>query len=235
MDLLSLPRVVIEQISPLVDGGKYPIKRVVGDHVQVGAAIVKDGHDLITAEVCAGPVGISGEKVARHPLSYDVDADRFSGEVVASEIGKWEMWIEAWPDYFGTWTRDLQKRIDAGQDVAPELLEGAVLVERRAKIAPKHEHEPLENAAKALRDENLRLELRKRVAFSQTLRELMHGPLDERDVERSPRTAVRIDRREAGFAAWYELFPRSQSTEPGKHGTFKDTEARVPEIAAMGF
>jgi starch synthase (maltosyl-transferring) len=79
------------------------------------------------------------------------------------------------------------------------------------------------------------MELRQRVAFSQILRDLMQGPLDERDVTRSSRSPIRVDRREAAFAAWYELFPRSQGTEPAKHGTFKDTERRIPEIAAMGF
>ncbi len=234
MDLLTLPRVVIEQISPLVDGGRYPIKRTRGEKVQVGAAIFKDGHDLITAEVCVSPSGV-GAATQRAVLAYDFDSDRFSGSFALDEIGLFEMWIEAWPDYFGTWVRDLAKRIDAGQDIAPELLEGAALVKRRAKIASQTDQEPLQNAASALSDGNLRMELRQRVAFSQALRDLMHGPIDERDVVRSPKGPIRVDRREAAFAAWYELFPRSQATEPGRHGTFKDTEKRIPEIAALGF
>lgn len=234
MDLSTFPRVVIEQISPLVDGGRYPVKRTVGDRVAVSAAIFKDGHDLIIAEVCVSPHGDSQAEL-RSVLSYDYSSDLFSGDFVLEGIGLYEMWIEAFPDYFGTWARDLQKRIDAGQDIAPEMLEGAALIRRRAKIAPAQQQEPLENAAKALADDNLRLELRQRVAFSQTLRDLMHGPLDAHDVSRSNRSPIRVDRREATFAAWYELFPRSQGTSPGKHGTFRDTERRVPEIAAMGF
>lgn len=234
MDLFTLPRVVIEQISPLVDGGRYPIKRTIGDRISVGAAIFKDGHDLVTAEVCVSPHG--GEKAEiRSTLSYDYPSDRFSGEFSVEKIGLYDMWIEAWPDYFGSWARDLQKRIDAGQDIAPEMLEGAALIRRRAKVAPASDQEPLQNAAKALSDDKLRMELRQRVAFSQTLRDLMHGPLDERDVARSTKSPIRVDRREAAFAAWYELFPRSQGTAAGKHGTFKDTEQRIPEIAAMGF
>lgn len=235
MDLLSLSRVVIEQVTPIVDGGRYAIKRIEGDRVPVSAAIFKDGHDMITAEVCLAKKSAPGTALVRNVLSYQVDVDRFFGELRADQVGNHVMWIEAWPDYFGTWARDLQKRIDAGQDVVPELLEGAVLVRRRAKIARPQDLEPLKNAADALCDENLHLELRKRVAFSQTLRELMHGPLDPRDVTRTVDFPVRVDRREAGFAAWYELFPRSQGTDPNKHGTFKDTERRVPEIAAMGF
>ncbi len=234
MDLLTLPRVVIEQISPLVDGGRYAIKRSKGETIHATAAIFKDGHDLIIAEVC---VASAGAAVAsqRTVLTYDFDSDQFSADFSLDEIGLYEMWIEAWPDYFGSWARDLQKRMDAGQDIAPELLEGAVLVRRRAKIAPEADREPLENAANALSDDNLRMELRQRVAFSQTLRDLMHGPIDERDVAVSQKGPIRVDRREASFAAWYELFPRSQGSVAGQHGTFKDTERRIPEIAALGF
>lgn len=234
MELLTLPRVVIEQVKPIVDGGRYAVKRIVGEKVSVSAAIFKDGHDLITAEICFAPTG-SEIPPERYELSYRYDEDRFFGEFAAESMGNYQMWIEAWPNYFGTWTRDLQKRIDAAQDIAPELLEGAALIDRRRKIAPAEDQEPLKNAAHALRDESMRLELRQRVAFSQTLADLMHGPLDLRDVTSTPQYPLRVDRREAGFAAWYELFPRSQGTEPGKHGTFKDTEKRVPEIAAMGF
>jgi starch synthase (maltosyl-transferring) len=233
MDFLNLPRVVIEQVSPLVDGGRYPIKRTTGDRVAVSAAIFKDGHDLIIAEVCVCRRGES--ETERTTLHYDYPSDLFSGEFTVNDIGLYDMWIEAWPDYFGSFTRDLKKRLDAGQDIAPELLEGAALVRRRARHAPPEDQEPLANAAKALSDDNLHLELRQRVAFSQTLRDLMHGPLSPRDVARSEKSPVRVDRREAAFAAWYELFPRSQGTEPGRHGTFKDTELRIPEIAAMGF
>jgi len=229
----QFPRVVIEQVTPLVDGGRYAIKRIVGDRIEVGAAIFKDGHELIIGEVCAGPAG--GEAKVREPLTHDFDADHWSGSFVVDAIGKWEMWVEAWPDFFGTWTRDLKKRIDAGQNILPELLEGAALVKRRAQVAPEADREPLNNAAKALSDDAMQEELRKRVAFSQTLRDLMHGPLVGDDVTRTERSPIRVDRREAGFAAWYELFPRSQGTDPKGHGTFKDTEHRIPEIAALGF
>lgn len=233
MDLQQFPRVVIEQVSPLVDGGRYAIKRLVGDSIDVTAAIFKDGHELITAEVCAQLK--SEGAVVRKPMVHDFDVDVFRGSFEVQEIGAWEMWIEAWPDYFGTWSRDLEKRIGAGQDIVPELLEGAALIRRRAKIAPLGDQEPLENAARALCDDEMQLELRKRVAFSNTLRTLMHGPLERDDVARTGDFPLRVDRREAGFAAWYELFPRSQGGEPGVHGTFADVEKRIPEIAAMGF
>ena len=237
MELHKHPRVVIEQISPLVDGGRYAIKRLVGDRITVGAAIFKDGHELITAQVRSRLVADddSDADATVSPLVYDDAADHWKGNFLVDRCGNWEMWVEAWTDLFGTWTRDLQKRIDVGQDILPELLEGAALVRRRMKIAPEDEREPLDNAANALSDDTMRIELRRRIAFSQTLRQLMHGPLEEGEVANSPKYPVRVDRQEAGFAAWYELFPRSQGKDPAKHGTFKDTEARIPEIAAMGF
>lgn len=236
MDVFHLPRVVIEQISPIVDGGRYPIKRLVGERIDVGAVIYKDGHDLITAEVRARYKGGGPEQLhGLAKMTHDFNADHWSAVLSLERIGRWEMWIEAWPDYFGTWARDLKKRIDAGQYIEPELLEGAALVRRRAKIAPGSELLPLENAAKALSDSEMDMELRTRVAFSQTLADLMYGPIEVEDVAISARYPVQVDRSEAGFAAWYELFPRSEGSEPGRHGTFKDVERRIPEIAAMGF
>lgn len=236
MNVLQLPRVVIEQVSPIVDGGRYPIKRLLGDRVQVGAVIYKDGHDLITAEARASfKADPRGTPLQTSKLSYDFDTDHWSGCLQLDRIGRWEMWVEAWPDHFGSWARDLKKRMDAGQDIEPELLQGAALIRRRALIAPTSEMVPLDNAAKALSDPTMELDLRKKVAFSQALAELMYGPLEELDVARSPLYPIQVDRREAGFAAWYELFPRSQSPQPGQHGTFKDVEQRIPEIAAMGF
>ena len=46
---------------------------------------------------------------------------------------------------------------------------------------------------------------------------------------------VRADRREAGFAAWYEFFPRSTTSDPARHGTFRDAERALPRIAGLGF
>lgn len=233
MDLSSFPRLTIEQISPSVDGGLWPVKRLVGDTVNVGATIYKDGHDVITASVVYRRKGETAFK--RAELVYDYNPDRWFGRFVVDAPGLWEMQVQAYPDPFKTWRRDLEKRLQAGQDIEPELLEGAALVRRRKRLAAPEQEQPLDNAARVLTDSSVGLETRKRVAFSHTLEELMAGPLAEADVCTSKPYLVRVDRVEAGFAAWYELFPRSQGTSPGSHGTFADTERRIPEIAAMGF
>jgi starch synthase (maltosyl-transferring) len=232
MNVLNFPRLVIEQVNPHVDGGEYPVKRLVLDRLYVDCAIFKDGHDLISAQLAyRSPSG----QVRYTPLKYEFDPDRWYGQFLLTEVGNWEMWVEAWPDPFATWRRDLEKRIEAGQDVRPEFLEGAHFVRCRAALALPDEVAPLQNAARVLSDPEVGVETRARVAFSQTLRELMQGPLDVSDVTRTRSYPVRVDRRAAGFSAWYELFPRSESPVPGQHGTFLDTERRLPELAAMGF
>ncbi len=119
----TLPRVVIEGVSPQIDAGRYPVKRCEGDRVLVEADIFKDGHDLIAARVVfRGPTDETW-KTAR--LDYQFDVDRWFGEFSVDRIGSWEFTIEAWPDHYGTWRSDLGKRVAAGQDVRPELLEGA--------------------------------------------------------------------------------------------------------------
>lgn len=233
MNHLSRPRLVIEQISPAVDGGDHPVKRVVGDTLYVGAAIYKDGHELISAHVCYEPVNGRGQLV--FPLTYEFNPDRWFAQIPLTEIGNYQMWVEAWPDPFLSWRRDLEKRIGAGEDIAGELREGAKLVRQRAKLSSEERLEALLNAARVLANDDVGVDTRTRVAFSQTLKDLMHGPLDPGDVGRSRAYPVRVDRREAGFSTWYELFPRSQGRQPGVHGTFADTERRLPEIAALGF
>jgi starch synthase (maltosyl-transferring) len=233
MELRTFPRLVIEQVSPTVDGGRHPIKRLAGETVSVGAAIYKDGHDLVTARVVVRRSG--GAEVATTPLTYAYDPDHWSGSFSVAAPGNYEFQVEAWPDPFRSWRRDLEKRIAAGQDIRPELLEGAALVGRRRALSREEDQEPLANAARVLADDATGLETRKRVAFSQTLLDLMYGPVALDDVARSPAFGLRVDRREAGVGAWYELFPRSQGDQPGRHGAFADTERRVPEIAALGF
>src|SRR5947208_1449154 len=129
---LMPPQLVIENVTPKLDGGRYPIKRVIGRVVEVGADIFKDGHDLIAARILYRRPGETEFRIA--PLNYRFDPDRWHGSFKVDQIGLWQYLVEAWPDRFGTWRSDLGKRLNAGQDVRPELLEGARLL---ALLAPK--------------------------------------------------------------------------------------------------
>ncbi|MBK7578597.1 MAG: alpha-1,4-glucan--maltose-1-phosphate maltosyltransferase [Myxococcales bacterium] len=228
-----LPRVVIERITPELDGGRHPVKCVVGDTVRVSVDIFKDGHDLIGAQLLyRGP----GEQLWREaPLEHDYDLDRWSGRFVPDRIGAWEYSVEAWPDPFRTWREDLKKRLDAGQDVTSELLEGAQLVARKLAWIGAEASLELSSSAKALANVDATNDARLAVAFSKKLQEGMLGPLDPEHSTRYESRSLTVDRPLARFGAWYELFPRSQGTVPGKHGTFADVERRLPDLEALGF
>jgi starch synthase (maltosyl-transferring) len=117
----SFPRLVIENVRPTVDGGRNPVKRVIGDEVEVEATVYKEGHDLIAARIrYCGP----GEREARTaPMGYDRNLDRCRGSFQVDRIGRWWFTVEAWTDRFATWREDLEKKADAGQDTHSDLLE----------------------------------------------------------------------------------------------------------------
>ena len=229
-----LSHVVIESVSPELDGGRHPIKRSVGDEVNVGADIYKDGHDLIAARILYRPRG--DDTWLSSPMRYEFDPDRWHGSFTPDRLGRWEYTIEAWPAHYRSWRSDLEKRLSVGQDVTSELLEGAELIRRGARQLGKKDAARAKALATALGDAHVTLEQRLQVAFSNEVLELIHGPIHPDEAVRYDRVLeVLVDRELARFGAWYELFPRSQGTAPGEHGTFADVERRLPELAALGF
>ncbi|HEX2874440.1 MAG TPA: alpha-1,4-glucan--maltose-1-phosphate maltosyltransferase [Polyangiaceae bacterium] len=229
----ELPRLVIENLTPQLDGGRYPIKRLLGKVVDVGVNIFKDGHDLIAAHILYRQVGATEYRTA--PLAYHFDVDRWFGSFKPDRLGRWEYTVEAWPDRYGTFRSDLGKRLNAGQDVRSELLEGADILLKLSRFLKGDAAKRIKEAAQKLADDKLSLEERLRVAFADDVLETVRVPLLPGDATRLETLPLIVDRIEAGFSAWYELFPRSQGKVPGKHGTFADTAARLPEIAALGF
>ena len=234
LTIASAPQLVIENVTPKLDGGRYPIKRVIGNVIEVSADIFKDGHDLIAARLLYRRPGEASSRVA--PFTYRFDPDRWHGSFKADQIGLWQYDVEAWPDRFGTWRSDLGKRLNAGQDVRPELLEGASILARMAEKLSGAAKVLIADAAKRLANPALALDERLKVAFAEDVAELVRAPLFADEASRLERPLeVYVDRAEAAFSAWYELFPRSQGKDPSKHGTFADTTRRLPEIAALGF
>jgi starch synthase (maltosyl-transferring) len=243
-DRRSQPRrveyLLIECVTPELDAGRYPVKRIVGDTVTVGADIIKEGHDLVGARIIYKGPGDTDWSEA--PLSYDYDSDRWTGSFTVDRIGRWTFSVEAWTDRFGTWRSDLKKKIDAGQDVEVELSEGAQFAKaaaRGAKSAPVRAS--LNMTAKMLEDRaDTVVEKRIQRALDEDFLALMQEFHKAPDRTRYRRDLdITVDRERARFAAWYEMFPRSATTfEPGKparHGTFKDAAARLPRIADLGF
>jgi len=120
-----LEYIIIECVTPEVDGGRYPAKRIIGDTVSVGADLIKDGHDLLGARTLFKGPGADDWSVA--PMLFDFDEDRWFGEFAVDRIGRWTFTVEAWTDAFATWRRALEKKVAAAQDVASDLLDGAQL------------------------------------------------------------------------------------------------------------
>ncbi len=231
----GLEYITVECVAPELDGGRFPVKRIVGDVVEVGADIYKEGHDQLAGRLLfQGP----GDGSWRHaPMVFDFDTDRWYAAFIADRIGRWVFTVEGWTDVFGTWRSGLRKKVDAGQEVNLELLEGAGIIRqavRRAKFGPARA--ALLQAAAALEDENeLSPAVRVQRALDDDLMALMGEYFTPRDLTRYRRELeIIVDRERAGHSAWYEFFPRSNGPA-GRHGTFDTAAEQLPRIVELGF
>jgi starch synthase (maltosyl-transferring) len=223
-------RVAIERVRPEVDGGRFPAKTSVGETVVVEADVFADGHDLVAAELLVrAPGRTEWAAVAMEPLVND----RFRAFFDVEAQGVYEYTVRGWTDRFGTWRRDLGRRAEAGQDVEAELLAGAELVERAARTASGEDRRGLREAAAFLRQG---AEAGLKAALDPALAGAMDTHPDRRGGTTYPRRLRLVaDRERARHGSWYELFPRSASPSPARHGTLKDVVERLPYVADMGF
>ncbi|HTB77701.1 MAG TPA: alpha-1,4-glucan--maltose-1-phosphate maltosyltransferase [Polyangiaceae bacterium] len=229
-------RVLVEAVSPLVEGGRYFAKRVVGDRIDVSCDLVSDGHDVIAGAVHyrqRAPTATAWEMEPLQPLGND----RFGASFGAGAVGTWEFVLEGWVDAFTTWRRGTQKKLEAGQDVGSELLSGALLLRACAELAQEHhpgDARVLRAAAQALEDASSPFERRFSVAAEAEVVAAAGRHADRRDATRTDPYGVVVDPPRARFSSWYEMFPRSAGA-PGQHGTLRDCARRVPYVAEMGF
>ena len=230
----SRQRVVIENVSPEIDGGRFPAKRTVGQTVRVEADIHTDGHDLIAALLMYRKS--DSLTWSETPMILKGN-DRWAGVFRVASVGRTVYTLHAWIARVRTWQRDLSKKIEAGQDVSVDLLIGALLAEDAAKRARGADRRKLLSFARTLRPgETHGAPECANAALNEELGELADRYPDRTLATRFGRELpVVVDRERARFGAWYELFPRSCSSEPGRHGTFKDVEERLPYVAEMGF
>jgi starch synthase (maltosyl-transferring) len=225
-------RIVIEGVYPELDGGRHPAKRVVGETFEVWADIFRDGHDVIAAALLTRAEDERNWR--RAPMAF-VDNDRWRGQVRLERNIRHHYTIEAWTDVFASWRRDLVKKLDAQQDVALELAEGRQILEAAAARAPNGAADHM-RAALARVDKAGDLGERAAALLDDGLQQVMieHGPRE--DLSEYHRTLeLIVDRPQAAFAAWYEMFPRSQGTVPGRSATFDDCIRRLPEVRDLGF
>jgi starch synthase (maltosyl-transferring) len=235
-------RAVVERVWPEIDCGRYPVKRILGDRVVVEVDAFADGHDalwchLLYRHTGAPPAGGAGgiePEWIRVPMEL-LGNDRWRGEFLVSKLGQFQYSVESSIDPFETWRRDLIKRIEAGQNVDLDLRIGAALIQQAAERASGEDATRLANWA-GLLGAGGDSELRKAAALDQHLAELAKRYPDYSNVYRYHRDLrVTVDPEKARFSTWYEVFPRSCSSEPGRHGTLRDCGAWLPYIASMHF
>ena len=230
---LARDRVVIERVEPELDGGRHAIKRVVGDIVEVEADIFCDGHDKIAAciKYRAQDEGTWHEA----PMAF-VDNDRWGGHFPLHRNRRYLYTIEAWRDLFESWRAEVMKKHDAGLDVALELIEGRTLIERTLEQAKGDDRKALAalmTQLDAQGDDHGRL---LQIMLGEDVRALMQRAGIRTNASRyRSELEVFVDRPAAKFAAWYEMFPRSQSDDPHRHGTFDDVIRKLPYVRDMGF
>ncbi|HEY2104395.1 MAG TPA: alpha-1,4-glucan--maltose-1-phosphate maltosyltransferase, partial [Candidatus Binataceae bacterium] len=227
-----LSHIIIEGITPMVDGGRYPAKCVAGQPCVVEADIFRDGHQLLRAAVKWRRKDEEGFSEA--PMAV-LDNDRWRGEFVPAENARYVFTIEAWTDLYASWLADFAKKVGADKDVSSDLLEGIVLLEAIRGRAQGDDLELITVSLNGLRSngnaesalaivstpELTAAAARRGERFGATL----YQPLLE----------LTVDRPKAAFGSWYEMFVRSQTPSPGRHGTFADAERRLTDIHDMGF
>jgi starch synthase (maltosyl-transferring) len=229
------PTAVIENITPLVDGGRYPVKRAVGEDLLVEADVFKDGHDVVAAVLKWRKAGT--KRWFETPMELIPNGnDRWRGTASLFENATYEYTIEAWGDVFRSWQHEFRKKFEGGvTDLASETLEGAALVASAAMRAalPEDQSRLVEIAEKMKAAEPARVN---EIAHWSELEALMAAwPDRTQSTEYTPYPQVIVDRERALFAAWYEFFPRSAEGRPDGGSTFRDCLPRIDDARAMGF
>ena len=229
-------RVVIENIQPAVDGGRFPVKRITGDEVVVEADCFADGHDVVACMLKWRSAGSAWKSTPMQPLAND----RWRASFVVAALGTWEYAVCAWVDPFQSWRHDFARRVDL-DDVRIAAASGAGLIEACAGRSDRAADAELLRAwsrelAQLAADPQADVDALKRVGDDEARAAVARRYPDLRHAFTDPQTyAVTVERERARFSAWYEFFPRSASDDASRHGTFADCEAWLPYVKHMGF
>ena len=216
----------IEDVYPAIDGGRFPVKRIVRERVEIWADIYRDGHDIVAA-------GLIWRRERDHewrraPMTHHSN-DRWVGTFAPDEVGRHVYAIEAWTDEFATWRRGFELKRESGADIALDAIEGAGLLTK----AQAGGHDATAIIIRQC-EEYLRTGSAEPL-LTEALMDAMTEGQFRPDLTRSQLFPLVADRARARYGAWYEMVPRSQGSTPGHHGTFQDCIARLADIEAMGF
>ncbi|MGY8914393.1 MAG: maltotransferase domain-containing protein [Flavobacteriales bacterium] len=229
--MLRQHRVIIENLAPQLQSGSFFIKRVVGETVTVTADVLPDGHDVIQVEIlCRHEKDKNAATIHMRHLGNDV----YSGSFKVDKQGFYEYSVRGWVDYALNWQHGIEAKIKDGQHVKSELLDGIQYLKYISKMAPASEKEQVLIWMREFEDEHAYESAVKTATSKKLCRMFIEHP-QRLFANTSKILQVYVDRKKANFSTWYEFFPRSAASEPGKHGTFKDCERLLPRIAGMGF
>ena len=224
-------RAVIDRVLPEVDGGRFAVKRTLGEMMVVEAHVFADGHDALACRL--GYRHESESEWTEIPMTALVN-DEWRGEFTLEKLGRYRYTVTAWVDHFISWRNELKRRVDPA-DIASAALVGAKLIAEAANRASRNDAQRLRQWGKQLLATKDADDI-KALALDEAMAALaMRWPDRRFEAVYERELKLLVDPVRARYSSWYEFFPRSQSPEPGRHGTLRDCEARLPYVAELGF
>jgi starch synthase (maltosyl-transferring) len=228
--LTKMPRIVIDNVAPTVDQGRFAAKRVVGDAIAIEADVFTDGHDLLAVDLLWRAVNAAKwRRTSMQPIGND----RWQASIRPDRIGRYEFTIEAGWDRYGSFCRDLAVKSNARADVSIEMVEGRKLLQDSKSRIQNGDGSIIQSALARLAGANIATSVE--IFLADDLRQAMLAEEPSFRVRYERALPLDVERPQAIFAAWYELFPRSATDDPNRHGTFRDVIRHLPRIKKMGF
>jgi starch synthase (maltosyl-transferring) len=227
-------RAVVDAVRPAVDGGRFAVKRIAGEPVRVEADCFTDGHDVLRVLLCWRAEAEAAWREVEMTATHN---DLWFAQFTPPEPGRYLYTVTAWVDHFRSWRHELRRRVDE-EDIRVAAMVGAQLLADCAQRAEGRDQQVLKDAGERLRRDAARLgpEALKALALDETLALLADRYPDRHlEVTHPVELPLVADRVRARYSSWYEMFPRSASRQAGRHGTFRDVEARLPYVAELGF
>ncbi|MEO5355838.1 MAG: alpha-1,4-glucan--maltose-1-phosphate maltosyltransferase [Nitrospirae bacterium YQR-1] len=236
MNTFFIKPFVIEAITPAVDGGKFPIKREVGETLVVKAAVYRDGHDLTRVNLKYKEKYGDNTWQSVEMESLNQGLDLWQGSFILEKNTRYLYTIEAYTDIYQSWLKDTTKKLAAGADIRSELAEGEIFLTSLIDESVPDDEKSYLKGILVLISKKKNQKDKLTIMSDAVLTDFVTMYEQKPDLTvNEPFLEVIVDRERARYAAWYEIFPRSQGNKPGKSATFKDCIKRLPEIKEMGF
>ncbi|MBR9915267.1 MAG: alpha-1,4-glucan--maltose-1-phosphate maltosyltransferase [Algicola sp.] len=224
-------RVVIDVVTPQINGGEFFIKRIVNEIVNVDAHVLVDGHDVIAASVLFKH---EKERQWNEVRMHHVINDEWKASFFVSKQGFYNYKVQGWVDYALNWQHGIERKIADNQHVKSELLEGVTYLEPLLTRVTKADKAYVQHCIDIFKEPSQYDEAIAE-AKSDKLHKLFVNFPEKHLANETEALQVYVDRKKARFSTWYEFFPRSAAEEEGQHGTFRDCERLLPRVAKMGF